>query len=62
MRNLKIALGTLPIAFDLLVPHFAALRQIVALGLLPEMLIIVRVYDEKRPLVGNRPDIRSIPR
>jgi len=62
MRNLKIALGTLPIAFDLLVPRFAALRQMVALDLLPEMLIIARVYDEKRPLVGNRPDIRSIPR
>jgi hypothetical protein len=47
MRNHKIALGTLPIAFDLLVSRFDALRQTVALGLLPEMLIIARVYDKK---------------
>jgi hypothetical protein len=52
MRNHKIVLSlidTLPIALDLLVSRFAALLQTVALGLLPEMLMIARVHDVKGP-------------
>jgi hypothetical protein len=46
MRDFKIVLGTLPIASNLLVLRLAALRLIVALDLLPEMLIGV---DGKGP-------------
>jgi hypothetical protein len=52
MRNLKIVLpliGTLPIAFDLFEPRFAALLQTAALGLSLEMLMIARLYYEKGP-------------
>jgi hypothetical protein len=52
MKVHKIVLsliGTLPIAFDLLVSRFAALLQTAALSLLLEMLVVARVYDEKSP-------------